>query len=144
MDDLICINLTFEAHRTSLEKIFAALQAAGLILKPSKNQFGQKEVDYLGHVISAKGPSVRTDRINAIRDLPTPTCIKDLRSVVGMVHFVRRIVKDYADLTAPLVELTRKKYVNHADIKKAWGTALGAAFAKLIYFLVVFSCPPLS
>ncbi|CAB1120564.1 unnamed protein product [Ectocarpus sp. CCAP 1310/34] len=128
MDDLICINHTFEAHLSSLEKMFAALQAAGLTLKPSKIQFGQKEVDYLGHVISAKGISVSTDRIDAIRNLPTPTCIKDLRSVLGMVNFVRRAIKDYADVTAPLVELTRKDYVKRASFKKAWGSAQDAAF----------------
>ena len=93
MDDLICINHTFESHLSSLEKMFAALQVAGLTLKPSKIQFGQREVDYLGHVISAKGISVSTDRINAIRDLPTPKSIKDLRSVLGMANFVRRFVK---------------------------------------------------
>lgn len=109
MDDLICINHTFESHLVSLEKMFAALQAAGLTLKPSKIQFGQKEVDYLGHVISAKGISVSTDRVDAFRDLPTPRSIKDLRSVLGMANFVRRFVKDYADLRAPLVDLTDSK-----------------------------------
>ena len=44
MDDLICINHTFKDHLASLEKMFAALQAAGLTLKPSKVQFGQKEL----------------------------------------------------------------------------------------------------
>ena len=123
MDDLICINHTFDSHLASLEKMFAALQAAGLTLKPSKIQFGQKEVDYLGHVISANGISISTDRINAIRDLPTPKSIKDLRSVLGMANFVRRLVKDYSDLTAPLVELTRKSCQKRASFNKAWGLA---------------------
>ena len=102
MDDLVCINHTFESHLVSLEKMFAALHVAGLTLKPYKIQFGQKDVDYLGHVISAKGISVSTDRIKAIHDLPTPKSIKDLRSVLGMATFVRRFVKHYSDLTAPL------------------------------------------
>ena len=131
MDDLICINRTFENHLVSLEKMFAALQAAGLTLKPSKIQFGRKEVDYLGHVISAKGISVSTDRIDVIRDLPTPKCIKDLRSVLGMANFVRRFVKDYADLTAPLVDLTRKDFVKPRKFREAWGPDQDAAFQQL-------------
>ena len=119
MDDLICINRTFESHLVSLEKLFAALHVAGLTLKPSKIQFGQKEVDYLGHAISAKGISVSTDRINGIHDLPTPKSIKDLRSVLGMANFVRRFVKDYSDLMAPLVELTRNSLVKRTSFKKA-------------------------
>ena len=94
MDELIRINHTFESHLVSLEKMFAALHVAGLTLKQSKIQFGLKEVDYLGHVVSAKGISVSTDRIKAIHDLPTPISINDLRSVLGMANFVRRFVKD--------------------------------------------------
>ena len=54
MDDIICLNSTFEAHLKSLEQMFSALQAAGLTLKPTKLQFGEKEIEYLGHVISEK------------------------------------------------------------------------------------------
>ena len=54
MDDIICLNSTFEDHLKSLEQMFSALQAAGLTLKPTKLQFGQKEIEYLGHVISEK------------------------------------------------------------------------------------------
>ena len=46
MDDLMCIDHTFDAHLMSLEIMLASLQAARLTLKLSKNQFGQKEVDY--------------------------------------------------------------------------------------------------
>ena len=130
MDDFICINHTLKSHLVSLEEMFAALHVTGLALKPSKIYFGQKEVDYLGHVISAKYISISTDRINAIHDLPTPKSIKDLRSVLGMANFVR-FVKDYSDLTAPLVELTRKSFVKRTSFKKAWGPAQDSAFQKL-------------
>lgn len=131
MDDIIVLNSTFETHLASLEQLFAALQAAGLTLKPSKVQFGQKEIEYLGHVISAKGISVSTDRIQAITQLPTPTCIKDLRSVLGMVNFVRRFIKDYAEITAPLVLLTGKDFVLKSRFKKAWSTEQDNAFERI-------------
>ena len=66
MDDVICLNSTFEAHLKSLEQMFSALQAAGLTLKPTKLQFGQKEIEYLGHVILEKGISISADRVKAI------------------------------------------------------------------------------
>ena len=54
MDDIICLNSTFEAHLKSLGQMFSALQAAGLTLKPTRLQFGQKDIEYLGHVIVEK------------------------------------------------------------------------------------------
>ena len=75
--------------------MFAALHVASLIdTQIVQNSIWAQELDYLGHVISAKGISVSTDRIKAIHDLPTPKSIKDSCSVLDMANFVRRFVKD--------------------------------------------------
>ena len=56
--------------------MFSALQAAGF--EPTKLEFGQQEIEYLGHVISEKGISISPDRIKAILALPEPECILSL------------------------------------------------------------------
>ena len=48
MDDFIACSATWETHLKLLEKMFRALQAAGLTMKPSEIYFGLKEVHYLG------------------------------------------------------------------------------------------------
>ena len=88
MDDIVCLNSTFEAHLNSLEQTFSALQAAGVTLKPTKLQFGQKEIEYLVHVVSEKGISISADRIKAILALPEPECIKDNRGCLGPLNYV--------------------------------------------------------
>ena len=106
MDDLCEVSATWENHLKSLESIFVALQAAGLTLKPSKLAFGPTSVVYLGPVNSVEGVSIGADRIKAIQNLPTPTYIKDLRSVLGVMNFVRRFVPNFAEVTAPLAVCT--------------------------------------
>ena len=108
MDDIICLNSTLEAHLKSLEQMVSTLQAAGLPLKPTKLQFGQKKIEDLGHVISEKGISISADRIKAILALPEPDCIKDNRGFLGTLNYVHRYIDGYAEITAPLVKLTRK------------------------------------
>ena len=71
MDDLIACSATWEAHLKLLEDMFRALQTAGLTLKPAKIHFGPKEVQYLGHVLSADGIRMGEDRIKAIVNLKT-------------------------------------------------------------------------
>ena len=115
------------AEINSLENLFAALQAAGLTLKPSMMSFGPKSVTYLGHVISAEGVSVGTDRIQAIQKLKTPKSLKELRSILGVLNFVRRFVPNFADVTAPLVALTRKGHDTASKFRKAWGPPQDAA-----------------
>ena len=77
---------------------YVAFQAAGLTLKTSKLVFGPKSVVYLGHAISDEGVAVGEDRIKALQELLTPTCIEDLRSVLGVMNFVRRFVPNMLKL----------------------------------------------
>ena len=66
MDDLIACSSTWEAHLLLLERMLSAFQAAGLTLKPSKLQFGSKQVKNVCHVISEHGITIGIDRIKAI------------------------------------------------------------------------------
>ena len=112
------------------------MQTAGLTLKPSKLAFGRKSVVYLGHVISAEGVAVGEDHIKAIQELPTPTFIKDLRFVLGVMNFVPQFVPNYAEITAPLVDLARKHFATRPRFKKTWGSAQNFAFAHIKRLLV--------
>ena len=137
MDDLCVLSTTWENQSKSLESMFAALQTAGLTLKPSKLAFGPKSVANFGHVVSAEGVAVGKYRIKAIQELPTPTCIKDLRSVLGVMNFARRFVPNFAEVTAPLVDLTRKEFATRPRFKKAWGETQNTAFAHIKRLLVL-------
>ena len=112
MDNVTACSATWEAHLRLLEDMFRALQAADLTLKPSKIHFGPKEVQYLGHVLSADGIRIGEDRIKAIIDLKTPTTIKEFRSVLGTINFVRKFIPNLATIIEPLVALTRKSVAN--------------------------------
>ena len=131
MDDVIACPATWEAHLKLLEDMFRALQTAGLTLKPAKIHFGPKEVQYLGHVLSADGIRMGEDRIKAIVDLKTPTTIKELRSVLGTVNFVRKFIPNLATIIEPLVTLTRKSVANLKTLRNIWGPEQDAAFIKV-------------
>lgn len=135
MDDLIVCSATWESHLDLLERMLQALHAAGLTLKPSKAQFGPKQVNYLGHVITAQGIKISNDRIKAIVELPTPTTIKELRSVLGMVNFVRKFLPDLATVIEPMVSLTRKEIAAGKTLKKHWGDKHDEAFAQVKHLL---------
>ena len=64
LDDIIVFSHTPEEHALRLKAVFNKLKAAGLKLKPSKCDLFKKEIKYLGHVVSNKGVSTDTDKIN--------------------------------------------------------------------------------
>ena len=111
--------------------MFRALQIAGLTWKPSKIHFEPKEVQYLGHVLSADGIRMGEDRIKAITDLKTPTTIKELCFVLRTVNFVRKFIPNLATIIEPLVALTRKSVANLKTLRNHWGPEQDAAFIKV-------------
>ena len=44
-----------------------------------------------------------------MREFPTPTSVKEVRAFLGLASYYRRFVKDFADLSKPLTDLTKTK-----------------------------------
>ena len=121
VDDAIAYSATWEAHLRSFEDTFRALQAAGLTLKSSKISFGPKKVHYLGHVLLTDDTRIGENRIRATADFKTPTNIKELRSVLGTITFVRKFIPNLATIIDPLVAFTRKSVANLKTLRNHWG-----------------------
>ena len=95
----------------------------------SKCQFGRSKVQYLGYVIG--GGKVKPDhdpqKLNAVRDYPTPISEKEVRAFLGLAGYYRRFVSHFATIAEPLTELT--KGMNPDKVK--WTDNCEAAFRKL-------------
>ncbi|XP_023638848.1 uncharacterized protein LOC111830596 [Capsella rubella] len=73
-----------------------------------KNSFWQRNVGFLGHIISEEGVSVDLEKIKAIRDWPRPTNITEIRSFLGLAGYHRKFVKGFASMGQAMIKLTRK------------------------------------
>jgi hypothetical protein len=70
------------------------LEKNELFAKLSKCSFGQKEVDYLGHVVSGNVVTMDVNKIEAVRDWPRPNNVKQLRGFLGLTGYYRtRLLK---------------------------------------------------
>ena len=63
----------------------------------------------LVHVMSLRGLEVDKAKIDVISLLPYPSCIREVRSVLGHASFYRRFIKNFSKITAPLCKLLAKK-----------------------------------
>ena len=84
LDDIILFSQTEAHHIERLTQVFKRLRKANLKIKVNKSSLFQKQVKYLGHVISAEGISTDPDKIKAIQNIKTPDNTKDIKSLLGM------------------------------------------------------------
>ena len=108
LDDVLVYSRTFDDHLQHLRLVFDRFRTAGLKLKPSKCDFGQKQVNYLGHVITRDGIQPDPEKIKVVQEYPVPRTVKDVRAFMGLTNYYRKFVKDFAHIASPLHDLTKK------------------------------------
>ena len=90
-------------------------RSAQLKLRPEKCQLFQREVHYLGHVVSRHGVATDPAKIEAVQSWKTPRCTQEVKSFLGFVGHYRRFCPDFATLARPLNVLSSK------EVKFQWG-----------------------
>ena len=125
LDDIIIMSSSLDEHLSRLEAVFRRLRGANLKLRPDKCVVMQKEVTFLGHVVSANGIAMDEKKLTVVRNWETPRCLKDVRAYVGFCSYYRRYLKDFSALCRPLHVLTRK------NVRFEWTQECQDAFDEL-------------
>jgi len=125
LDDIIVFGRTFEEQLERLEEVFKRLRSANLKLKPSKCFLCQRSVEFLGHVVSEKGLTMQSSKIEAINDWTSCKDVSEVRAFMGLSGYYRRFVKDFSSIAAPLYGLTQK------GVEFCWTAECQEAFDEL-------------
>ena len=125
LDDIIIFSESEEQHLAHIEEIFKRLEAADLKMKRSKCDFFKKHIHYLGHLISADGIRPLKDKLDSIRDMPTPCNSKEVKQFLGLIGYYRKFVPCFAAISRPLSKLTCKDKIFE------WTTECESAFITL-------------
>jgi hypothetical protein len=143
MDDILIYSRTIEDHVKLLEKVFTILRAQKFYIKMSKCIFAQREVEYLGHVISGKGVATESAKIQAVQQWPTPRNLKELRGFLGLTGYYRKFIMHYGIISKPLSDLLKKSvpFVWTSDTEKAFQQLKGALTRAPVLALPDFSKP---
>jgi transposase InsO family protein len=140
-DDILIYSTSYEKHLMHIDQVLNKLRENHWQVKMSKCVFAQTSIAYLGHVISSEGVSTDPAKVETVRDWPSPTSVKELRSFLGLSGYYRKFVKNYGVIAKPLTNLLRKGVVY------AWTTDTECAFQTLKQALItapVLSLPDFS
>ena len=105
LDDIVVFSDSKAEHVKQLAAVFERLQEHSLKLKPSKCNFFRKEINYLGHRVSADGMKLGTKTVEGIAEMASPTTYTGIRRFLGATGFYQRFKKGYAKIAQPLNDL---------------------------------------
>ena len=125
MDDIIIHSKTKEEHEVHLKKVLSVLQEKGLTLNKEKCQFYMSKLEYMGHELSEQGIKPSKAKIESVKNAGNPKNASEVRSFLDLVNSNARYIPDYASISSPLRELTKK------NAKFRWNTSHRNAFKKL-------------
>ena len=108
LDNMLVYSATLSDHVEHLKQVFELLSQQQLHLNRSKCLFAQDKLKFLGHVVSASGIATEPKKVKIIREWPTPTCVKDVYSFLGMAGYYRKSVPHFGIISMPLTTLLKK------------------------------------
>jgi hypothetical protein len=124
IDDILIYSKN-EEHAKHLRIVLTHLREHQLYAKFSKCVFWLEEIQFLGHVLSAKGIAVDPSKVQDILEHKPPTIVHQVQSFLGLAGYHRRFIPDFSKILKPITGLLKN------DTKFDWSSKCNEAFEQL-------------
>ena len=88
--------------------VLSRLEKKGFQANLRKTFFMQRELEYLGYLLTDEGVKPQEKKVEAMRRIKTPSNSKQLKRFLGMVNFYRDVWPNRSHILAPLSKLSSK------------------------------------
>lgn len=119
-DDILIFGSNIIMHDKRLKEVLQRIQKEGITLNKNKCQFRVTECTFLGHKISKNGISPCPKKIEAILNMPKPSDISTVRSLLGMINYHLKFFPNLASITKPIRDLLKIKDKPPKDKSISW------------------------
>ena len=109
VNDLVVKANNLVEHLLHLRQVFKRCREYNLRMNPSKCAFGISSGNFLGFLIHQRGIDLDLTKAKVIATLTLPATLKELRSFVGKVSYLRVFILGLAEILKPLVQQIKKE-----------------------------------
>jgi len=109
IDDVLIIAESKEDALVRLQRVLETLSKAGFSFNVTKCPFFTTKIEYLGFEISNGEVRPNSRKIQALKALPSPQNVSQLRQFIGLATYFRQFVLNFSQTLKPLYLLTSKK-----------------------------------
>ncbi|CAB4420776.1 unnamed protein product [Rhizophagus irregularis] len=122
IDDIMIYSKNFEEHLQHIEKVLRKMRETNLTLKLKKCKFGERNIEFLGHIVGKDGLQPDVKKVETINKIKPPQTIREVRSFLGLCSYYRKFIKNYSKIAKPITKLIKK------DEEFRWGQEQQNAF----------------
>ncbi len=108
VDDLIAHTQGWTLHVGCLGETFERISTAGLTVKPSKCQFGFRNLNFVAHTVGPGMLRPGESKVKAVQEASRPQTKRRVKSFLGLVGFFCKYIPNFASVAVPLTDLTKK------------------------------------
>ena len=108
VDDIVVKSKTRAGHLQILEQVFERCRKYKLCMNTMKCAFRVFAGKFLRFLVHHKGITVDPAKAIAIATMKRPTTVRELKSFLGRVSYIRRFVPRLASVTSGLSKLLKK------------------------------------
>jgi hypothetical protein len=119
LDDIMIFSKTRAEHLKHLAIVMRKLQQEKLLINMKKSSFMKTELIYLGFVISANELKMDLDKVEVIKNWPSPRNIFEVRSFHGLASFYRKFIRNFSGISAAMMDTVKKQHKSFHWTKKA-------------------------
>lgn len=127
MDDLLVASKSKGEHLRHLRMVLETLERNGLKVKLKKCDWLKRELKFLGFIVGNNQVKVDPARLKSVKEWLPPRNLKDLQGFLGTTQFLRKHIKNFSTLCAPLTELTQHEKAEAYNWEE-WGKEQLEAF----------------
>jgi hypothetical protein len=110
LDDILVYSKTVAEHLKHLATVMQKLQQEKLLINMKKSSFMKTELIYLGFFISENELRMDPDKVEVIKNWPSPKNIFEVRSFHGLASFYRKFIKNFSGISATMMDIVKKRH----------------------------------
>ena len=110
MSGVIIVGYTFLDHLNNIRHVCHRIRAAGLKLQPNRCALCQKEMSFLGYIISQAGTVTDLRKTEKVMSWPLPKTKHEVQQFLGLANYYHCFMNNFAKIDSHYTSWQRKVF----------------------------------